>query len=357
MGNSSRRIIRNARRHHGGAITANYRSVRMDDVDDYMSVFGIANQSLTDFDSVSLNNYKPFDTAYAWRLPGSTDTIRKDHVNNAWVDETDYDWSSNALYNPYGETAMSVAFWVKPHADNMHQWGKPVEHGTYWYYSTWRTIFYSAPVDSLLNAYCGIWIAVFNAGAGSPGGQYPGGGDQKNYFMMGKGAGRTGNAGKVTRVGTTTPINAANQVFGTDAYTAHYVSTWYHIAASWGTANPNSWKMWINGVEQVNANHGGAFDHVDNPGYRSNEAGVDHYSPYNENWTDGSGTGVNHLAGQYAGDPGAGWNSRETNCLGMNITDFSYWHAELEASDVGALWNNGVRFTRDAPIADFTVSY
>jgi hypothetical protein len=95
--------------------------------------------------------------------------------------------------------------------------------------------------------------------------------------------------------------------------------------------------MWVNGTSQTNS-----FDTTNNPAYRSLEAGPNIYSP---------GT---YLQGDQLG---AGFAKRATSYLGMNITDFSYWHAALDNDDVKALYNQGVRAGRTNPTEDFTVIY
>ena len=154
--------------------------------------------------------------------------------------------------------------------------------------------------------------------------------------MMHKGDGNFGNPAAAKRIGTTTIVASE---------TAGYTEQWFHAAFVWNTANqtvngPDGWEMYVNGIKQTNA-----FD-TSNFAYRSNELNPGSYSPLN-------GSNLGHT-----GDiPGGGWGRNHNSYLAYNMTDFGYWHAALQQSDVSALYNNGVRTSRTDPTEAFTVTY
>ena len=273
------------------------------------------------------------ETAYMWRLPGTVKVSNYIWGGNGFSMANQYFADSDHKY--YGETPQSVAFWVKPYGNPNNPGNVPVAHATMPTVSdTWRTIWRSS--DHTGAAHCGIWVAVFSdASAG------------KNYFMMAKGIGATGNSGKAHRVGTTTEI--ADQTGTYPANTplgAIDSGVWFHVACSWESVDQNNgWKMWVNGTPQTNA-----FD-TSNPAYRNTEADIYTYCP-TSNYDLPSATTANPPA------PGGAWNKRTNNPgpgthLGMSISDFGYWHSSLTDDDVTALYNGGVRAGRSAPTVNF----
>ena len=289
------------------------------------------------FDGVSdFGNYKAYiidasnnnqynNTAFLWRLPGSI------HGNDS---NLNYDWSVNNEPNLglFGETPMSVAFWVKLAANSNNTNSVPVQHPSNSNSDTWRVIWKSDSIASSLHA--GIWVAIaVDAGA------------EKNYVMMGKGGAAAGSPGKLHRVGTTTVI--ADLAAGA----GDYVPSWVHIACVWnhtdGTINgANGWQMWVNGTQQVNA-----FD-TSNPFRRHNELNNLAYYPVSNHDT---GTFQVQYPNQDGNNLG-GWGLRHNQFLGFHLADFGYWHASLDNDDVQALYNQGVLSTRSTPLGNFSIT-
>ena len=261
-------------------------------------------------------------TAYLWRLKNT-----KGYNNNTGASGQAAVIAAD--YPDYGETEMSVAFWVKLNADANNTNSVPVQHGNT-NSDTWKSIWKS---DSAAEPtkFAGIWIACFSH-AECP---YPGtSGTGDNYFVMGKGGGASSTAGKAHRVGTTTPVHT-----WTNGGT--YTPQWFHVVCVWHTADQtingtNGWQMWVNGVAQTNV-----FD-VWNPATRTLELDKDYYKP-------------DSISSQIltTDKQGGGIARRGSNYLGCTMTDFSYWHAALDTNDVAALYNSGVRVGRTAPTQNF----
>jgi len=260
-----------------------------------------------------LNYPENSHTAYLWRLPGTV------HAYNGNTGQN-YDWSVDSVWQNYGETPQTVAFWIKPHmTENSNN--VPIEHPSVTGNNYWKWAWGTSPSwNNSHNHSVGIYVGIFNIGATG-----------KNHFFMGKGCNGTGTTNRAIRVGTTTEVaDTATQ----------YAPSWFHVVCSFNSCNQGNWKMWVNNVEQTNASHGSTLGSTANPGYNVNELSHETFSP------------------GLSGTPSGGHFSKHGPAyLPMNITDFSYWHAELEADDVAALYNHGVTVGRTAPTEDFTVEY
>ena len=310
MGRFNRGIMSRGRNHHG--VQGGLNSMYFNGIDDFQ-VFG--HYAPNDHDA---NLASGANTATLWRLPNSL------HKNNS---NTNYDWSADQNNANFGETPMSCAFWVKiyPDASNYSYGNMPIISSNPNYYDSWRPIWASS-WDMMTNETAGIFVALAYEANGPSGGK-------ANYFLMGKGGGTTGTAGKQHRTGTTTPV------YETAFSSGDYQAQWFHVACVWNDCDPvgpnNGWQMWVNGVLQTNN-----FD-SSNGFHRNGELSSNAYSNI-------TGLGVG-FTGTFA--------MRNQTYLEMGLTDFGYWHAPLNDDDVSALWNNGNLSNRAAPTANISSTW
>lgn len=242
-------------------------------------------------------------TAYLWRLKNSI------HYNSGYQN---YDWTT--YFSDYGETEMAVAFWVYPDPTENPS-NIPVHNPSV---NVWKSIWRTDDRGLTDNSNPrGIEVSIYYDTI-----------TQKNYFAMAKYGRAPGAAGAAIRCGQTTPVADA---------TTNYSPQWFHVVCSWNSCDQyNDWKMWVNGVEQVNA-----FD-SSNAGYAVGELNQTTYAPGNL-----------HNTHQIGG----GFGSYDSTYIAMKLADFSYWHAPLDDNDASALWNNGILIGRGEPTADITSTW
>ena len=316
MGRFNRGIQSRGRNHHG--VQAGLHSLFFDGQTDYV---GFRDYDPTDHAS-SISNGA--NTSLLWRLPGTL------HKNN---NNMNHDWTAEQGLSNFGETEISVAFWVKlyPGPDASKSF-MPYAHASQ-FANGFKTIWASSR-EPTAGPQAGIFVGV----GYEPDGPQTG---NANYFMMGKGGGVSGTSGRSYRTGTTTPIfelaNAGNGQGGNGS-SDYFQPQWFHIACVWNHCDPQSggWEMWVNGVKQVNLfNSSNGF-------YQAGELHQNAYMPLSISpATTEIGTFARHGSSYFE----------------QNITDFGYWHAALDDNDVSALWNNGVLSNRVAPTADFSSTW